>query len=231
MGKTQEIRKFYSMLEHKFLLLFLFITSIVLLIIGFFCSVSSSFNSLFINLSSGIITSIIFYLFVVEYPFYKNNRHMSKIIYSRIHNLSHISVGLFNELAKIAMKKTPNSQINLSNITTEDIKEICNAVYFHDTLEIQYMDGSTISAIQYIMNSYSKVENELKELFTSLNSFMDIGLLKYLNQFYYNVDNTTFKQKFFLSINDQPISGFSEPLISLNNWSNQLVKHNLKYYK
>lgn len=233
-----EIVCFYKSLKHKLTLMILIILALLLIILTFYIP-NSNIQSLFTNMGTGIITSIIFYIITIEYTFYKNNRALTNTISNRVTNLSSKVNSILSELSKIAKRKNPNFQINENKISDADIVSLCKIVCFQDKIQVNQYNfdlrkteiKETSMIIDYIQSKYQEIELDLKDIFLSLNDFMDSELIILLNQFYYDPARIVFHVPYFKLIGNQAISGFTKEIIWLNNWSNQLLNHNNRYYK
>ncbi len=222
---------FILMLSNKTTLLFFVSLACLLILIGYLVH-NQSTNSLFINIGAGVLTSIIFYLIFVEYAFYKNNRRLVKTIHTRIHNLAHKVTAVLNEFNKIMKVKNPPYDVDSYNMTDEQIKQLCETVFFHDFIELKFINQSDkVTAFQWMQRQYLAIETDLKEIFMSLNNYLDSELIIYLNEFYYNPNRIAFHGNFFLSITNQHMGGFTPEMQFLNTWSQKLLRHNQKYYK
>ncbi len=232
MNILRNFKVFILLLSNKMTLLFFITIALLLILMGYLVH-NSSTNSLFINIGAGILTSIIFYLIFVEYAFYKNNRRLVNTIYTRVHNLAHNVTAILNEFNKIMRVKSSTYDADNYNMTDAQIKQLCETIFFHDFIQLKFLNqpDTQLTAFQWMQRQYLAIENDLKEIFMSLNNYLDSELIIHLNEFYYNSNRVVFHGNFFLSIPNQHMGGFTPEMQFLNTWSQKLLRHNQKYYK
>lgn len=236
--KSRYYTIFFAMLGHKLLLFLLGIVGVCLIVMGFNVT-DNSLNSLLINIGAGIQSSVIFYILVVAFPIYHKNRKLAKSIYYRIHNLSYFPP-IFSELIKIAKRKDPSLEFDLSKqLTDNEIDLLCAIVFTLDRIEFKTIQNggfqpTSISVIDHIESQLKKTTDEIQNILSGLANFLDDDLVVYLNELYYDTEITVLTHGFFNTLrqlNNRDLQGFSSTFKKLYKWSNKLKEHNLKYYK
>jgi hypothetical protein len=206
---------------------------------------NAAVSSLLFNFGTGIITSIIFYLIVVELKFYREFQGYRGNIYNRLNSMYYIVGGIIqNGLVngyenKISLPK----KYQKDKLTKSDIELFCKSLnFFSDYVpnqnKIQTVNNTLnfipIAQIENIITSFSRLEIEARDLIDMYPLYLSFEITKNLLDMIEKNNYVQLRCKFLmnpLSTKDRDLSVFSDDLYSLFLWAENIQKYNNKNYR
>lgn len=229
--KLKYIVKFIKKLEHKKTLFFISGIALLFIIIGYHSPPGSNINSLFINLGSGILTSLFFYLITIEYKTFIANIAMEKSIFERVSNISSLAKGIYSYSIVTFNKKT-NSNLDLSYFDYLNIDKVLETLMFHDEIpNTKDWELKPLKLIDGIFNRYNRIIHEVDTIFIVLDRYMDPILIQKLALFRYEKNYIIFNTPLVRISANRNLEIFKEQIESLYKLGEELLGHVNKYYK
>lgn len=224
-------------------LVFSGVSGAVSIFFGFLYEKNSALSSLLLNFGAGIITSIIFYLIVVELKWYREFQRYRGNIYNRLNNMYYIVGSIIQQgLINGYTNKINSPQIyQKDKLTKSDIELFCETLcFFSDKvpnhtkqqLENNKLIDIPVTQIENIITSFSKLESEANDLFQTYPLYLSVEITKSLLEVIENYGQLRIKCLMSpLYTRDRDLSALSDSLYSLFLWAENLQKYNNKHYR